>query len=62
MGTRIIVILRSMATKDLKRFFAALRMTFVGAGAFDGPKRLDIHRGNGRFVNRPYRARIDTFL
>ena len=27
MGTRLIVILRSMATKDLKRFFAALRMT-----------------------------------
>ena len=27
LGTRIIVILRSMATKDLKRFFAALRMT-----------------------------------
>ena len=34
-----IVILRRAATKDLKRFFAALRMTFVV--------------GSGRFVNRP---------
>ena len=32
------------------------RVLSVGDGALDVPQRSDANRGNGRFVNRPYRA------